>query len=110
MDNILCDFLTQTCCRLPRRRLCLQSHLGGTPLARTSCASTLQEEGLKLRLKKCIFDLQEIEYLGYIVSAGQILVSTKSRVCCILASAYDAEEGSQFVAIMQLLRQFHSSL
>jgi hypothetical protein len=34
-------------------------------------------EGLKLRMKKCFFGLQEMEYLGYSVSAGQISVSTK---------------------------------
>jgi hypothetical protein len=36
-----------------------------------------KEEGLKLRMKKCFFGLQEMEYLGYIVSAGKISVSTK---------------------------------
>jgi hypothetical protein len=36
-----------------------------------------KEEGLKLRLKKCFFGLQEMEYLGYTVSAGKISVSTK---------------------------------
>jgi hypothetical protein len=36
-----------------------------------------KEEGLKLRLKKCFFGLQEMEYLGYTVSAGKIAVSTK---------------------------------
>jgi hypothetical protein len=36
-----------------------------------------KEEGLKLRLTKCFFGLQEMEYLGYIVSAGKISVSTK---------------------------------
>jgi hypothetical protein len=36
-----------------------------------------KEEGLKLRLKKCFFGLHEMEYLGYTVSAGKILVSTK---------------------------------
>jgi hypothetical protein len=36
-----------------------------------------KEEGLKLRIKKCLFGLQETEYLGYIVSAGKISVSAK---------------------------------
>jgi hypothetical protein len=36
-----------------------------------------KEEGLKLHRKKCFFGLQEMEYLGYIVSAGKISVSTK---------------------------------
>jgi hypothetical protein len=35
------------------------------------------EEGLKLRLKKCCFGLQEMGYLGYIVSGGNLSVSTK---------------------------------
>jgi hypothetical protein len=36
-----------------------------------------KEEGLKLRLKNCFFGLQEMEYMGYIVSAGKLSVSTK---------------------------------
>jgi hypothetical protein len=36
-----------------------------------------KEEGLKLRLNKCFFGLQEMEYLGYIVYAGHISVSQK---------------------------------
>jgi hypothetical protein len=36
-----------------------------------------KEEGLKLRLKKCFFGLQEMEYMGYTVLAGKISVSTK---------------------------------
>jgi hypothetical protein len=36
-----------------------------------------KEEGLKLRLKKCFYGLQEMEYLGYTVSVGKISVSTK---------------------------------
>jgi hypothetical protein len=36
-----------------------------------------KEEGLKLRLRKGFFGLQEMEYLGYTVSAGKISVSTK---------------------------------
>jgi hypothetical protein len=36
-----------------------------------------EDEGLKLRLKKCFFGLQELEYLGYIVPASKVSVSTK---------------------------------
>jgi hypothetical protein len=38
-----------------------------------------KEEGLKLRLKKCFFGLQDtgMEFLGYTVSTGKISVSTK---------------------------------
>jgi hypothetical protein len=37
----------------------------------------LNKEGLKLRLKKFFFGLQEMEYLRYTVSARKIYVSTK---------------------------------
>jgi hypothetical protein len=36
-----------------------------------------RDEGLKLRLKKCFFGHQEIEYLGYSMPASKIVVSTK---------------------------------
>jgi cell fate regulator YaaT (PSP1 superfamily) len=36
-----------------------------------------KEEGLKLRLIKCFFGLQDTEYLGYIVLASKIYVSTR---------------------------------
>jgi hypothetical protein len=35
------------------------------------------KKGLKLRFKKCFLSLQQMEYLGYIVSNGTISVSTK---------------------------------
>jgi hypothetical protein len=69
-----------------------------------------KEEGLELRLKKCFFGLQEMEYLGYTVSAGKIVGFHKeSRGRCILANAQDAEGGSQFRTFLQLLRQIHTS-
>jgi hypothetical protein len=36
-----------------------------------------KEEDLKLRLKKCFFGLQDMEYSGYTRSKGKISVSTK---------------------------------
>jgi hypothetical protein len=53
-----------------------------------------------LHIHKCFFGLQDMEYLGYIVSAGKIFVSTK-KVEAI------AKEGSQFRASLELLSQVH---
>jgi hypothetical protein len=66
-----------------------------------------KEKGLKLlRLEKCVFGLQEMEYLGYNVSAGKIIsFDNESRGHCILASAYDAKGSSKFRAILQLICQ-----
>jgi hypothetical protein len=36
-----------------------------------------KEEGLELRLQKCLFGLNDIEYLGYNVSYGKLSVSGK---------------------------------
>jgi hypothetical protein len=38
-----------------------------------------KEEGLKLHVKKCFFGLQDMEYLGYTVSAGSLYQQRKSR-------------------------------
>jgi hypothetical protein len=51
----------------------LEEHLEHVRLA----LQRFKEEGLKLRLKKCFFGLQEMEYLGYTLSAGKISVPTK---------------------------------
>jgi hypothetical protein len=60
-----------------------------------------KEEGLKLRLKKCVFGLQGMEYLGYTVLARKnFRFDKESRGRSRLASAYDAEGGSQFRAIL----------
>jgi hypothetical protein len=51
----------------------LEEHLKHFRLA----LQRFKKEGLKLRLKKCFFGLQEVEYLGYTVSTCEISVSTK---------------------------------
>jgi hypothetical protein len=61
-----------------------------------------------LRLKRCFFDLQEMEYLGYTMSHVRISVSTEEVMD--VANAYDGEGGWQFREIMQLLRQVCPSL
>jgi hypothetical protein len=77
MNDTLCDFLHKfvtvylyDVCIFSRT---LEEHLEHLSLA----LQRFKEEGFKLRLKKCFFGLQEMEYLGYTVSAGKILVSTK---------------------------------
>jgi hypothetical protein len=58
-----------------------------------------KEEGLKLRLKKCFFGLQEIEYLDYTVHARKISVSTKK-----VEAIVDWTKGSsQYRAVLQIL-------
>jgi hypothetical protein len=64
-----------------------------------------KEEGLKLRLKKCLFGLHEMENMDYIVSCGKISVSIKK----VEAVTYQPLGGLHFRAILQLLRQVHSS-
>jgi hypothetical protein len=63
------------------------------------------KEDLKLRLKKCFFGLQQMEYMGYNVSATRTCVFTKK----VEAVACRLEGGSQFCAILQLLRQIRPS-
>jgi hypothetical protein len=65
----------------------------------------LNEEGLKLRLKKFFFGLHELEYQSYTFSFNK-----GSRGRRRHASAYDAEGGSQFRGILETLRQFYESL
>jgi hypothetical protein len=70
-----------------------------------------KEEGLKLRLKKCFFDLQEMEYLGYTIPASKISVLTKkvdAVADCPMSTTHGG--GSQFRAILQLLREINTSL
>jgi hypothetical protein len=70
----------------------------------------LKMEGLTLRLKKCFFGLQEMEYLGYTMSNGINPVSTKKlEVVRELDCAYNAEESLQLCAVLQLLREVHPS-
>jgi hypothetical protein len=77
MNDILCEFLHKfvtvyldDVCIYSRT---LEKHLVHLRLD----LQRFKEKGLKLRLKKCFFGLQEMEYLGYTVSAGKISVSTK---------------------------------
>jgi hypothetical protein len=77
MNDILCDFLHKfvtvyldDVCIYNRT---LEEHLGHLRLV----LQRFKEDGLQLRLKKCFFGLQEMEYLGYTVSVGKMSVSTK---------------------------------
>jgi hypothetical protein len=77
MNDILRDFLHKfvtvyldDVCKYSRT---MEEHLVHTRLV----LHRFKEEALKLRLTKCFFGLQAMEYLGYTVSVGQISVSTK---------------------------------
>jgi hypothetical protein len=77
MNDILCDFLHKFV-TIYLNDICiynrtLEDHLKHLRLV----LQRFKEEGLKLRLKKCFFGLQDMEYLGYTVSAHKISVSTK---------------------------------
>jgi hypothetical protein len=66
-----------------------------------------KEVGLKLRLKKCFFGLQWIEYMGYTVSPGKICVSTK-KVAAVAEwpMPKTQKEISSFVQFCNLYARF----
>jgi hypothetical protein len=77
MNDILRDFL-QTFVTVYLDDVCvynrtMEEHLEHVRLG----LHRFTEEGLKLRLKKSFFGLQEMKYLGDTVSARKISVSTK---------------------------------
>jgi hypothetical protein len=65
-----------------------------------------KKEGLKLRLKKCFFGLQEMEYLGYSVSAGKISVSTKKVEAVADWLVPTTQEVSNFVQFCNFYSRF----
>jgi hypothetical protein len=66
-----------------------------------------KEEGLKLRLKKCYFMKWNI--WAMLCLLVKFRFQQESRRRCRHASAYDAEGGSQFRAILQLICHINSS-
>jgi hypothetical protein len=66
-----------------------------------------KEEGLKLRLKKCFFGLQEMEYLGCTVPAGKISVSAKKVEA--VANRPVPTTRKEVRTFLQLLCQIYSS-
>jgi hypothetical protein len=77
MNDILRDFL-QKFVNVYLDDVCIYSRILEEHLEHLRLVlQRFKEEGLKLRLKKCFFGLQEMEYLAYSVSAGKISISTK---------------------------------
>jgi hypothetical protein len=77
MNDILCDFLHKFV-TVYLDDVCIYSCTHEEYLEHMRLVLQIfKEEGLKLRLKKCSFGLQEMEYHGYTVSACQISVSIK---------------------------------
>jgi hypothetical protein len=56
-----------------------------------------KEEGLKLRLKKCLLGFHVMEYLGYNVSIGTISVSTKKVEAVTIWRVHATQEVRSFV-------------
>jgi hypothetical protein len=77
MNDILCGFL-QKVVTVYLDDVCIYSRTMEEHMEHMRLVlQRFKEEGLKLRLKKCFFGLQEMEYFSYTVSAGKISVSTK---------------------------------
>jgi hypothetical protein len=77
MNNILHDFLHKFVA-VYLDDVCIYNRTMGEHMEHILLVlQRFKEEGLKLRLKKCFFGLQEMEYLGYTLSVGKIPLSTK---------------------------------
>jgi hypothetical protein len=77
MNDILRDFL-HTLVIVYFDDVCVYSRTMGEHLEHLRLVlQRINEKGLKLNLKKCFFDLNEIKYLGYTLSNGKISVSSK---------------------------------
>jgi hypothetical protein len=76
MNDILCDFLHKIV-HVYLDDVCIYGRTLEEHLEHLRLVLQRFKEGLKLRPKKCFFGLQEMEYLGCIVFAGKISVSTK---------------------------------
>jgi hypothetical protein len=77
MNEILRDF-SQEFITVYIDDVCMYSHTLEEHLERLRLAlQHFKEEGLKLRLKKCFFGFQDMEYLGYTISGGKLSVATK---------------------------------
>jgi hypothetical protein len=64
-----------------------------------------KEEGLKFRLKKCLFVLQQMEYFGYTVSTRKNSLSTKKvEAVADWPVPTTQKEIRIFVQFLQLLR------
>jgi hypothetical protein len=77
MNNILRDFLHEFV-TVYLDDVCIYNRILNEHLERQRLVlHRFKDESLKLRLNTCFFGLQEMEYLGYTVSASKISVSTR---------------------------------
>ena len=71
--------------------------------------SLLEEAGVKLKLKKCFFFQDEVDYLGHIISPGILLVSRDAKAVKAVREARFPEDKTQlqsFLGACNVYRRF----
>jgi hypothetical protein len=110
MNDILRDFLHKFVTAYPDDVCVFSRTVDGHMEHMRMVLQRFKAEGLKLRLKKCFSAFKRWSILAILRQLVHFCFDKESRSRCRLANSYDAKGGSQFRAILQLLRQIYSSL